>query len=232
MSRHQNRCTPDLAPGEQSPFWSPISATLIFGERDAVLVDALLTVGQAHDPGRMDRRARKEPHDRVHHTRSWGPLVRARRGPRSLPNAHAFALLAVIEHVRLGSTPVFFESFWTPRFDGKRVVDRRACRRLVHADEARRALRSTALLGALAHHPQRRPGHTRASALSRFRSCGPARCRAWKQRSARSAASPSFASRTLAMRTSGPARIRQATAGTRRSRVTESTPRLWRWVAR
>ena len=39
----------NLAPGEKERFWSPISATLISGERDAVLVDALLTVGQAHD---------------------------------------------------------------------------------------------------------------------------------------------------------------------------------------
>ena len=39
----------DLAPGEKARYWSPISATLISGERDAVLVDALLTVGQADD---------------------------------------------------------------------------------------------------------------------------------------------------------------------------------------
>jgi hypothetical protein len=39
----------DLAPGEEAPSWSPIAATLICGERDAVLVDALLTLGQAHD---------------------------------------------------------------------------------------------------------------------------------------------------------------------------------------
>ncbi|HEX3391979.1 MAG TPA: hypothetical protein VHS55_05415, partial [Solirubrobacteraceae bacterium] len=39
----------DLAPRETARSWSPISATLISGERDAVLVDALLTVGQAHD---------------------------------------------------------------------------------------------------------------------------------------------------------------------------------------
>src|SRR3984893_1558036 len=39
----------DLAPGEKARVWSPISATLISGERDAVLVDALLTVGQAHN---------------------------------------------------------------------------------------------------------------------------------------------------------------------------------------
>jgi glyoxylase-like metal-dependent hydrolase (beta-lactamase superfamily II) len=35
------------------------------------------------------------------------------------PNARAFALPAVIEQMRVGSTPESFESFWTPRFDGK-----------------------------------------------------------------------------------------------------------------
>ena len=39
----------DLAPGERERSWSPIAATLISGERDAVLLDARLTVGQAHD---------------------------------------------------------------------------------------------------------------------------------------------------------------------------------------
>jgi hypothetical protein len=39
----------ELARGEDAPSWSPISATLISGERDAVLVDAPLTVGEAHD---------------------------------------------------------------------------------------------------------------------------------------------------------------------------------------
>src|SRR3979490_1842742 len=40
----------DLAPGAEARMWSPISATLISGQRDAVLVDALLTVKQAHTP--------------------------------------------------------------------------------------------------------------------------------------------------------------------------------------
>jgi hypothetical protein len=39
----------DLAPGQSRRTWSPISATLISGERDAVLVDPLLTFKQAHD---------------------------------------------------------------------------------------------------------------------------------------------------------------------------------------
>jgi glyoxylase-like metal-dependent hydrolase (beta-lactamase superfamily II) len=35
-----------LAPGETREMWSPTSSTLIYGDRDAVLVDALLTMGE------------------------------------------------------------------------------------------------------------------------------------------------------------------------------------------
>jgi len=41
--------TGDLAPGMKRQIWSPMSATLIYGERDAVLVDALMTLNQAHE---------------------------------------------------------------------------------------------------------------------------------------------------------------------------------------
>ncbi len=40
--------TRDLPPGKEQWMWVPTSATLIYGKRDAVLVDALLTVEQAH----------------------------------------------------------------------------------------------------------------------------------------------------------------------------------------
>src|SRR6266853_6644440 len=39
--------TSDLAPGEKERPWPPISSTLIYGERDAVLVDAFITVEQS-----------------------------------------------------------------------------------------------------------------------------------------------------------------------------------------
>jgi hypothetical protein len=39
--------TSDLPPGLKQRLWSPISATLISGARDAVLADALMTTGQA-----------------------------------------------------------------------------------------------------------------------------------------------------------------------------------------
>jgi glyoxylase-like metal-dependent hydrolase (beta-lactamase superfamily II) len=36
-----------LPPGTKQEMWSPISSTLIYGKRDAVLVDAFITVAQA-----------------------------------------------------------------------------------------------------------------------------------------------------------------------------------------
>jgi hypothetical protein len=45
--------TSDLPPGTQQRMWSPISSTLISGQRDAVLVDAFITVEQAHVPATM-----------------------------------------------------------------------------------------------------------------------------------------------------------------------------------
>jgi glyoxylase-like metal-dependent hydrolase (beta-lactamase superfamily II) len=38
----------DLPPDKEKWMWVPTSATLIYGQRDAVLVDAFLTVEQAH----------------------------------------------------------------------------------------------------------------------------------------------------------------------------------------
>src|SRR5262249_24609541 len=40
----------DMPPAAQQRLFSPPAATLIWGERDAVLVDALLTAGRHDDP--------------------------------------------------------------------------------------------------------------------------------------------------------------------------------------
>ena len=42
--------TSDLPPETKQAMWSPISSTLIYGKRDAVLVDAFITVAQADAP--------------------------------------------------------------------------------------------------------------------------------------------------------------------------------------
>src|SRR6478672_997924 len=113
----------DLAPGAMERFWSPISATLITGERDAVLVDALLTVSQARDLVEWIAAHDKNlaavyiTHGHGDHWFGLGTVL------DRFPKARAFALPAVLEQMRLGSTPEFLESFWTPRFDGKLPVD-------------------------------------------------------------------------------------------------------------
>jgi len=109
----------DLAPAEKERSWSPISATLISGEREAVLVDALLTVGQANDLAEWVAAHGKNlssvyiTHGHGDHWFGLSTVL------DRFPNARAFALPAVIEQMRAGSTPEFLESFWAPRFEGK-----------------------------------------------------------------------------------------------------------------
>ncbi len=109
----------NLAPGEEERFWSPISATLISGGRDAVLVDALLTVGQAQGLAEWIAARGKNvtavyiTHGHGDHWFGLGTVL------DRFPDARAFALPAVVEQMRRGSTPEFLESFWKPRFDGK-----------------------------------------------------------------------------------------------------------------
>ena len=109
----------DVPPGAQQRLWSPTSATLIFGERDAVLGDALLTVGQARDLA--DWIAAHGKHlTAVYLTHGHGDhwfglsVLRER-----FPDARAFAVSSVITEMHRGSTPEFLASFWEPRFPGK-----------------------------------------------------------------------------------------------------------------
>lgn len=58
----------DLPPGKEQWMWVPTSATLIYGKRDAVLVDAFLTIDQARRSG-VDRSKWQEPDHHLYHPR-------------------------------------------------------------------------------------------------------------------------------------------------------------------
>jgi len=109
----------DLAPGQVERHWSPIAATLISGERDAVLVDALLTTDQASHLTEWVAAHGKNltavyiTHGHGDHWFGLGAVL------DRFPTARGFALPAVVEQMRVGSTPELLESFWNPRFDGK-----------------------------------------------------------------------------------------------------------------
>jgi glyoxylase-like metal-dependent hydrolase (beta-lactamase superfamily II) len=109
----------DLPPGATQRLWSPISATLITGRQDAVLVDALMTVGQARDLA--DWIEAHEKHLRAvyithGHGDHWFGLATILD---RFPDVRGFAVPAVIEQMRQASTPEFLASFWKSRFPGQ-----------------------------------------------------------------------------------------------------------------
>jgi glyoxylase-like metal-dependent hydrolase (beta-lactamase superfamily II) len=109
----------DLPPGADERLWSPISATLITGQHDAVLVDALLTVAQARDLADWVAAHGKHltavyiTHGHGDHWFGLGTIL------DRFPGAKAFAVPAVIEQMRRGSAPEFVASFWKSRFPGE-----------------------------------------------------------------------------------------------------------------
>jgi glyoxylase-like metal-dependent hydrolase (beta-lactamase superfamily II) len=109
----------DVPPGARERRWSPISATLISGQRDAVLVDALLTVSQARDLAEWVAAHGKRltavyiTHGHGDHWFGLGTIL------DRFPGAQALAVPEVIEQMRRGSTRDFLASFWQSRFPGQ-----------------------------------------------------------------------------------------------------------------
>jgi glyoxylase-like metal-dependent hydrolase (beta-lactamase superfamily II) len=115
--------TSDLPPGTQQWMWSPISATLISGKRDAVLVDALMTVEQAHALGEWVEAHGKNlttiylTHGHGDHFFGIGALL------ERFPKARAVATPAVVKFMRQQASPMSIANFWGARFPGQ-IPDR------------------------------------------------------------------------------------------------------------
>ena len=109
----------DLPPGKEQWMWVPTSATLISGERDAVLVDAFLTVEQAHALVEWVAASGKNlttiyvTHGHGDHFFGIGALL------DRFPNARAVATPGVVKIMRQQAAPEFVASFWNVRFPGQ-----------------------------------------------------------------------------------------------------------------
>src|SRR5262249_25757564 len=105
--------------GLEQRLFPPIAATLISGEQDALLVDTLLTVGQAGNLADWVT-AQGKHLMAVYITHGHGDhwfglsVIRAR-----LPDARAWALPPVIERMRQDAAPERMASFWKAQFPGK-----------------------------------------------------------------------------------------------------------------
>src|SRR3984893_4515906 len=111
--------TRDLPAGKEKWMWVPTSATLIYGERDAVLVDAFLTVEQAHAAMEWIAASGKNlttiylTHGHGDHFFGIGPLL------DRFPNAKAVATADVLKVMRQQMSPEFVGSFWKARYAGQ-----------------------------------------------------------------------------------------------------------------
>jgi glyoxylase-like metal-dependent hydrolase (beta-lactamase superfamily II) len=109
----------DLPPGKEKWMWVPTSATLIYGERDAVLVDAFLTIEQAHALAEWVAASGKNlttiyiTHGHGDHFFGIGTLL------DRFPSAKAVATPDVLKVMRTQVSPEFVSSFWNARYPGQ-----------------------------------------------------------------------------------------------------------------
>jgi glyoxylase-like metal-dependent hydrolase (beta-lactamase superfamily II) len=111
--------TSDLPPGEKDRPWPPISSTLISGERDAVLVDAPITVEQARALANWiavkGKNLKTIYATHGHGDHFFGTSTVLER----FPGAHFVARPDVIQIMRQQASPESLATFWNPRFPGQ-----------------------------------------------------------------------------------------------------------------
>src|ERR1700675_426030 len=111
--------TSDLPPGAAERKWSPISSTLISGERDAVLVDTFITVEQNRALAEWVEASGKNlttlyaTHGHGDHLFGVNPIQ------LRFPTARFVAPRDAISVMRGQLSPPFLEAFWKSRFPGQ-----------------------------------------------------------------------------------------------------------------
>ena len=111
--------TSDFAPSEKERPWPPISSTLIYGERDAVLVDAFITVEQSRALANWVAASGKNltticaTHGHGDHFFGVSTVL------ERFPNARFVARPDVMAIMRQQASPESLATFWNPRFPGQ-----------------------------------------------------------------------------------------------------------------
>ena len=111
--------TRDLPPGAEDLQWVANSATLIFGARDAVLVDTFLTVDQNQQlVDWVNAHHRNLAYIYVTHGHGDHGFG-VKQLTETFPEAKAIATAAVVAKAKFEGSPPFIDTFWTARFPGQ-----------------------------------------------------------------------------------------------------------------
>lgn len=109
----------DVPPGHEELMWVANSSTLIYGERDAVLIDTFLTIEQTQTLSDWVTAAGRNltaiyiTHGHGDHFFGLAPLL------ERFPDARAVATPAVVEAMHEHLSPVSVENFWRRLFPGQ-----------------------------------------------------------------------------------------------------------------
>jgi glyoxylase-like metal-dependent hydrolase (beta-lactamase superfamily II) len=111
--------TSDLLPGRKERLWSPISSTLVYGNRDAVLVDAFITVEQTNDL--LDWVAASGKNlTTLYATLGHGDhFFGAGAVLGRFPGAGSVTTPVVVQKMRQQASSQSLTAFWNPRFPGQ-----------------------------------------------------------------------------------------------------------------
>src|SRR5467141_5165239 len=111
--------TRDLPPGVREAYFQAMASTLIYGIRDAVLVDAFMTVTQANALADWVAAKGKNlttiyiTHGHGDHWFGVGTLL------ERFPNARAVATPNVVKVMRQNTSPAFLDQVWKAAFPGQ-----------------------------------------------------------------------------------------------------------------
>src|ERR1700675_4057554 len=111
--------TSDLPPGAAERKWSPISSTLISGERDAVLVDTFITMEQNRSLAEWVAASGKNL-SAIYATHGHGDhFFGVNTIHQRFPNARFVASRDAIEVMREQLSPPWLDAYWKSRFPGQ-----------------------------------------------------------------------------------------------------------------
>ena len=119
LTKKRNSSTQGIPPGKEDLAWVTNTVTLIYGERDAILVDTFLS--EQHSKELLDWVAESGKNlttiyvTHAHGDHFFGLKLLLDR----FPNARAFATASVVAAIQDQIKPDFMKSVWEPRFPGQ-----------------------------------------------------------------------------------------------------------------